>query len=56
MGTMELLQFLEGAGNENNVTISILVSGGSDVTITFCASDAHLCTQEQMQQIHSIVL
>jgi hypothetical protein len=40
---MKALQFLEGIGNKNNVTVTIcyLVSNGNDVTVTVCGNDAH---------------
>jgi hypothetical protein len=40
---MEPFQFLEGTGNENDVTVSIFI--WSDVTVTFWGNDAHLCPE-----------
>jgi hypothetical protein len=51
----ETLKFLDGAGNKNNVTVSIfyLASNGNDVTVTFCGNDAHLYKLEWQGQFHS---
>jgi hypothetical protein len=49
MGTMKPLQFSEGIGNENDVTVTIcyLVSNGNDVIVTVCGNDAHLWASDR---------
>jgi hypothetical protein len=37
---MELFQFLDGTGNENDVTVNFFLF--YNVTVTFCGNNAHL--------------
>jgi hypothetical protein len=52
MGMMEPFQVLEGAGNENNVTVLIfyLVRNWNNVPVTFCCNFAHLWLQYTVEQ------